>query len=550
MIKEIDYNKDINFIKLLNTDKLYIYSIFIYFNSYKNKLNILFNLMDMLNDSSIYLNNDLYNLLEFIIIIINHIYETSNRNNKKLIYNKIKNSNLINLCITYKNSSKLLIIIDNYKLLNKYNKTFILNCIIQTSRYGNFKDLKFWIKKYEGFEKNNSISVLIEKYPIILINSTLNNSFKVFKYIFKTNYYINISNNILKKILYNIVKKESTIIKFLKFISIYYDISGFIIYLYNNIKSNDIIIKIQKNHCFTITHCIKSLESVYHRIINNSDNNTELYLYINKIYKYLSTEDMIISHIILNIKHNINTTNLIKNISNYSFVINKDNELLLDYLLSYPLIKLCSDDIIIKKCSDILFKNNILEKIIRHKLNIIDNFYFLYTRFFFINNNNICISANKILHNIRMYVNRFKKKIKTQKCYNFLYNLTHYNKIQLYNNSNKLLLMEPPNKLLNIYKLPITIYPIYIEYTVKYEYFEKYNLYLIYDIDIPKMNLLDRLIYLRNIHPYIDTTIDIYDGNHNNYKDIIKKDNENIFKYLNTIDDNINKWYPKLFIIL
>lgn len=113
------------------------------------------------------------------------------------------------------------------------------------------------------------------------------------------------------------------------------------------------------------------------------------------------------------------------------------------------------------------------------------------------------------------------------------------------NKINSFLLKEKADGIL-INNLPINVFPKIndvILKEVKAEYIEELELYLVFDINIPNTNVIDRYSYLRNIHPSTNKTnltcINTMDELMNEIHNEREKINEFIIKNENKI-----KWYP------
>ena len=114
--------------------------------------------------------------------------------------------------------------------------------------------------------------------------------------------------------------------------------------------------------------------------------------------------------------------------------------------------------------------------------------------------------------------------------------------ISIYNN---FLLSEKADGIL-VNNLPLNVFPkiedIFIR-QVKAEYIEDLELYLVFDIDLPDMNILTRNEYLRSIHPFTNKfqkskTI-------NNVNTLINEITEERKLFNSFIKENKIKWYPK-----
>ena len=115
------------------------------------------------------------------------------------------------------------------------------------------------------------------------------------------------------------------------------------------------------------------------------------------------------------------------------------------------------------------------------------------------------------------------------------------------NNYQHFLLREKADGIL-INTLPLTIQPtcdnILIK-NVKAEYIEELDLYLVFDIDLPNTNILERYNYLRNNHPY---TKNIQINKISNIDELLKAlEEEHIIfkKFMMEYKSNKTRWYPK-----
>lgn len=96
--------------------------------------------------------------------------------------------------------------------------------------------------------------------------------------------------------------------------------------------------------------------------------------------------------------------------------------------------------------------------------------------------------------------------------------------------------------------LPTKIYPhvkdIY-DYEIKAEFIEDLNIYLIFDINIPNITIIERQHYLRSIHP--DTANIQYTPNVTNFEMLLDEINKerNVFKNFMEESKGEFKWYPK-----
>jgi len=110
---------------------------------------------------------------------------------------------------------------------------------------------------------------------------------------------------------------------------------------------------------------------------------------------------------------------------------------------------------------------------------------------------------------------------------------------------NSFLLRENSNGLF-VNNLPLNITPKFDNLKlVNAEYVEDFDLYLIFDIDLPNTSLIDRYYYLRNSHPSTkNTELTCVSSKSDLIKDFDKE--KVIFeKFLNESDSTKIRWYPK-----
>ena len=110
---------------------------------------------------------------------------------------------------------------------------------------------------------------------------------------------------------------------------------------------------------------------------------------------------------------------------------------------------------------------------------------------------------------------------------------------------NSFLLRENSNGLF-VNNLPLNITPKFDNFKlVNAEYVEDFNLYLIFDIDLPNTNLIDRYYYLRNSHPSTkNTELTCVTSKSDLIRDFDKE--KIIFeKFLKESDSTKIRWYPK-----
>jgi len=110
---------------------------------------------------------------------------------------------------------------------------------------------------------------------------------------------------------------------------------------------------------------------------------------------------------------------------------------------------------------------------------------------------------------------------------------------------NSFLLRENSNGLF-VNNLPLNITPKFDNLKlVNAEYVEDFDLYLIFDIDLPNTNLIDRYYYLRNSHPSTKNTELTCVSSKNDLMKDFDKEKVIFEKFLNESDSTKIRWYPK-----
>lgn len=203
----------------------------------------------------------------------------------------------------------------------------------------------------------------------------------------------------------------------------------------------------------------------------------------------------------------------------------------------------------------------------------------MYTRFFSSKDKSF-IRINYVLHKLRCYSKRYKKNKITEiklitapiisEIKNFMPNkfISVLNKGSYnYQLTKQKFTNLPPRHMIpyeinyltnclikeksdgvNVTKLPINIYPEIQKLTdsnVKAEYIEELDLYLVYDINVENMNIIERQEYLRSLHPYTNLLENLQTvTNLDELKTYIEYERNNIKNFLKSSNADV-KWYPK-----
>jgi hypothetical protein len=102
-----------------------------------------------------------------------------------------------------------------------------------------------------------------------------------------------------------------------------------------------------------------------------------------------------------------------------------------------------------------------------------------------------------------------------------------------------------------INNLPTNIQPynsILHSYQIKAEYIEEMDLYLVFDIDIPNMKMIDRYNMLRSLHPITHNTELETIESLDQFISIFSKERKMILQFIK--DSNEIKWYPKFSVLV
>jgi hypothetical protein len=514
-----------------------------------------------------YKNNYYKPLTSFIINIILEFY----RNNKiiDLNYNSF---NLLCAINTTKNAHIELKKIKNILLTYNYIN---FNILLNATQYGTLPTFLFWWDFYKAIKMSNL------NFSQMLSSGILNNDDRIFKYL------LNIINNyseidypsIITSIFTSTINKKH-ILKKIKLLSEKKNLSKYYKLMLNNITTLKTI-NILSRYYYTEPLDHKMIMKI--SVINDSlelltDNkfHDEYIIFYNnlktaneknlfKLFCYLNNKLITFDN---NIKIKINTKILN---DEFEYVLVRFNSLLNQIVDNKNILFLLND--VLKYYTE----NNYINKFIDENLYGYNNLIY-YSKFLKVNinstNSSLCISANKALHLLRCCI---KRKINNRKNifnYNFrpiINEITNYKpNIILKNGSYNYQLLKqkfnniPPRHLLpyeNILNktflikekadgiltknLPLNIYPYNNEiynYEIKAEFIEKYNLYLIFDINIPNYSIIDRQIFLKKLFNLNNDIKKV-----NNFSELINEileERNNLSKFI-SLNNNKILWYPK-----
>lgn len=455
--------------------------------------------------------------------------------------------------------------IEKYLICNSFDQ--YIDILKKTTSYGTLSTFLFW----------GSYSISKEINIIELLNlAIINPDDRIFKYILEieNNIY---SNELISKSVQSlcssviphkhILRRLKLLLKYVNICYSYFDneVRDFKLlyditkYYY---KSNDIII-FQKLYNILIFHYDYEICKKFYNLLNTNKEKNFLTLLL-KLFE---------------IPKNENEYNDFKFIGSFNNIIDEQYQYLLRFssLFSNPPI---NDTV--KQVFKYITDNKLINK--HYEMHWYNLDYLIFSRFYVHDENKLysisfnfaIMRINKVLHYLRIYAKKFKKrkinkfKIKFNPIINELENykpnikinilskgsLNYQLNLQAFNRSLPKYLL--PNELskykeclieqkidgLYINILPTNIFPIELNYEIQANYIEDLNLYLIFDINIKNKTVIERYNILRSMHPYTRNTKLETISNLGEFKEAINKENI-ILK--NFINENVEiKWYPKL----
>lgn len=547
-------------------------------------------------DNDLHMNFD-FSIIQDLNYFVNHFMKAINRNildvNKSINYkhnyyfhaykfllNNIKIVDL-NLNIYEKLLSSLTCLNKGYKLLNiiknnitiyiQENQEYYLNL---ASHIGTYRTFLFYLNFNKIDNINNFLNLDKTLQEKIFIASFGNSDDRLFKFIINIHELTNISFkkdiilDLIKQISFSNVPSKFMLQRY-KLLSKYYKInlSDVLVYcrdfkvistlhkyyyteytfediknIFSNFYNNKLIISFKsllktdiENDYYNIWGCIFNINYIF---INIEPNNNIIYF---STFKFINNK--FVEKTIVN-----NYQTIIKNMNNNNFYTNEYN-------------------FIIK----ILVNNNLFTKYAMENDIVYDTKVLLYTKFLNLDthyNTKKYFIINKTLHLLRILLKKKYKINLNNKCNQKLminYELINYEpqnkhilsqgsiKYQL--NLQKYNTIPPrhifPNEVINTFLLKEKVDGILInnnfniinDYQVKAEYIEDLDLYLVYDINIPNMSIIERYKYLRNLHPLTKNTELKFIKNYDEFLNIVASEKELIKQMCK---ENNYTWYPKV----
>jgi hypothetical protein len=465
---------------------------------------------------------------------------------KRLEKEQIQDTNIISLSFRNSDDRIYKYIIKNSDLIDNKDPTYIIKNLDDTRKEILFDQIivnsfshhipeKYSMRRIKFISKYVNLS----KYINQLISNACN--YKSIKILLKY-YYNNFDNSIT-----NIECYENLNLNI-------FDSEECLIHFYSQLKSD-----YEKNLLIIIRYNC-GLDISYFR------KNDKLKVYIEFWQKDIKKNTMLVSGIFNSLAQKFYNLQS-KNNENKYFLSDKN-----EYLNSVYILRYLSN-------FGIFYKNNFMDKFLSFRTTT--KFLFFILPFFkYINSDkrNI-ILGNRLTYHFRLLVKNWRKrnlinrkihfysvlnevvnfkpnpKVNVLKYGSVNYNLgkqrfskippyhLHYNEIYYLNNY--LVRMKADGIL--TYNLPIEIYPGFSDlknYQIKAEFIDELDLYLVFDIDIPNMSIVDRYMFLRRNHFYTRNTNLKNVSSYDELKEEIKSERRLFSNFLDEPYDNY-RWYPK-----
>jgi SAM-dependent methyltransferase len=504
-----------------------------------------------------------------------YVYELLQSCDKEDCNNLLESTSYLDILSHINNGAIIL-----YKLKNLINisTTKKLDYCYISANYGSYNTFKFW---YDDLELNSIIINSSSINTLLLSKSITNADERIYKFIIQK---IIFTHDIIKSIILAIdstlnipLKYKIRRIKLLsKYINIndYFNTIIFNLYDYKFITHLYRVVVRKNNHTYSdIAQLCKNFKNY---------NYPGYYHTLKELYKYLNDQEK--DFILIYMGYNIVTPELHFSSSIRNLIKDNYKPIILNLLQNNYLFKNKNKNKTFKiLCEEKLFNkylyNDCIESTVHKEL-------LLFTRFYY-NNRTECreyIKYNKLLHILRIKMKHiYNKKIYTHLNKVILLNKeisnykpinipvlkhgsTNYqykkqkfsnipprhliatlndnivNELQIYTTY---LLREKPDGIL-VSKMPSNIYPttdLFNNLNIKAEYIEVYDLYLVFDIDIPNTTIIERYEILRKAHDYTNKTSLEQINNLNDFMIIMTKERDKINSFMQ--DNKKIKWYPK-----
>ena len=555
-----------------------------------------------------------YTILCFIVNTINYLYVTPNVNYYDYLYttpteNNNKNENyynnmdkLINNKLLYKlsgayNGNKLL---QNLVRLKYLKRTHILNnYILYTGGCGTFETFVWWVNFI-----NNNMNIIISKglinqlliAPIknsynvnvmfidslkssvnleeLVIKSIINADNRIFIYLLKeykiNNELINFTDELIKKIL-NILNtatfETKYILKRLKLLSEYVNITHLFDYIISSFGSSQVILTLHKFDYYSKPHSFSNIGNIVFKLYLDNMNNEKWYIkkkFNNAIQLFKTNgerEMALLCYLIINeIKKNCIRKKMI--FDKLSLV--RKYETIINMIIWNQFLRIINWDKFIKGSSiytRVMY--NIIGTIASHAGDE-NNIEFPFFTHLTGTQHTMFLKINRVLYRLRCILKRryylnFNKKLNTLSPI-IIALKQHFNQLQfdhfikkptvMFSDINKnMYIMGNINymRIIVLQSSTLSLLPyINSSYQVKIVEFDidDITIYGIIDINIPHTTYNERCRVLLNAHPFKQNNRINIDSLET-YKKEIETNCENIIKYVNENKDNISfLWWP------
>lgn len=499
-----------------------------------------------------------------------------------------------------------------FLMKDKINKDTVKSYILTASSHGTFGTFMFWLDYYGKNIYNISISIedvlkdfTEEEQRQIFVNTIGNSDDRIYKYVLKIfldqdKLFFQKDLIMIKNVCTHLSQNkipDKYVLKRIKLLSEHISLVPHFFDMVETFSSQKVILKLHEYY-YKTSYSFENLKSLIDNLIIIDWQGSITYKeIINKLYELLKTdEEKCMFQIIVSIRgaYSNGKFNKLK-LSNYEIdkIIIDNNISILSNLHFDEFMETLNDTYSCKMNKRILYvlsNNNLINKFVdKYKDSYFDTRLLFFTKFLSVSTANMkkhknIISVNYVLHLLRMKIRKVSKnkiinhKIKMHSIMreietfepnnkipilksgsiSFQHNKQKFNNIppihlfpcEISNYTNVLLRDKADGILIN--NLPIGIYPSHTfinNYQIKAEYIEDLDLYLIFDIDIPKTTIIERYNILREIHSY---TFDKKLEKITNFKEFIScldKERQNINKFLTENKKEQIKWYPKFAVL-
>ena len=468
--------------------------------------------------------------------------------------------------------------------------------IIIASKMGTIATFEFWLKHTEEKCIENMNIDTIHK---IFINSIGNSDDRLFNHMVKK--VLKIDKLMLQKnseLIQDMISSLSQsnvpkkyILKRIKLLSQYISLVPYFQHMIRSFFSYKIILELHK-HYYVVPHTFDSLSNLVLKFVSSIDLTTEIDR-IKVLESMLKTkEEKTNLYLLISIIFNINPSSYIKetiNISDkmiYDFIdmnLNKVFEQIDWEELSIPNVNPLNRQVI-----KVIVENNFIHKYVnntnyqpsfKYEMLFFNKFVSLNTFFYPQKRIKTMVSINFALHRLRLLA---KKKKKANKINYMVRMFDLLSEIKTFEPNNNVKVLAkgseyyqiskqrfsniPPRHLMPgeiietnflikekadgilINNLPTDIYPpctVLFNYMIKAEYIEELDLYLVFDIDIPNLSIIERYNVLRNAHYMTHNTRLVNIDTIDDFVKVFEKERENIITFLKEKSSHDIKWYPK-----